>query len=120
MSKVIERRGAGRGAAVENQASLTVGRGERVRRDNARIKNIGPKGALIQVPEELPLHEPLWLRLERPVKTDWIEATPVRFGQRHDVGIMFREPCRDDLLLAAVLDLDFDWVVEQRDSSSSD
>jgi hypothetical protein len=81
--------------------------------------NISPKGALIQSFEALPQDEPLWLRIDHPVKTDWIEAVPVRCDQQHGVGVVFRERCRDDFLLAAVMGLDFGWIVPEQNGSTS-
>ena len=120
MWSAVERRRSVRECAVENEASLKFGAVAQARRVSARVVNIGRNGALILVPEELAPCEPLLLRLERPVKTDWVEVMVVRVGRLHHVGIMFREPIRDDIRLAAVLGLDFGWIVKQEDSSSSD
>jgi PilZ domain len=119
MPELVERRQSLREKAIENEATLNIGMDGGRRRVSARIIDISPKGALIRVIQKLPLDMPLWLRVEKPVKTDWIEAIPVRLGEQHTVGIVFRECCRDDFLWATVLGLDFRWVVTAQTGSSS-
>ena len=52
------------------------------------------------------LHEVTWVRMEHPVKTDWVAAVAVRLGERGEVGLRFFVSCPDDLLLAATLGID--------------
>ncbi len=119
MAEMVERRVTVRESAIKNESSLSFGSDAGVHRITASIVNISSTGALIRVTQSLALDRPLRLRIDTPVKTDWVEVIPIRLGQQNTVAIMFRERCRDDFLWAAVLGLDFGWVVATQPGSSS-
>ena len=64
--------------------------------------NASPNGALIFTEERPVLGQPLRIRMASPVKSHWFEAVPVRFANRHAVGMRFVKPCPADFFSAAV------------------
>jgi hypothetical protein len=68
--------------------------------------NISRSGALLLTGNPPACRAPIWLRIESPVKTDWAEATTVRHGGNHEVGVQFPRGCPDDLLLAGTVGID--------------
>jgi hypothetical protein len=72
----------------------------------ATIIDISESGALLQC-EQLPgLRVPLMMRLTVPVKTDWIGARAVRFGENNEVGVEFTDRIPFDLILASTMGID--------------
>jgi PilZ domain len=106
MSKPLERRALPRWTVVKNQSELGFATQTGNRDGENRLVNISRGGALFVFDETPPLHEPIWVRMESPVKTDWLAAVPVRVGPLREVAVSFREPCPDDFLLAAMLGID--------------
>ena len=102
----LDRRASPRWVAVKNRATLEFQSGDGKQRARATLVNISRSGALIVTDEILPLRGTLWFRMESPAKTDWIGVVPVRQDKPHQIGIRFRRPCLDDLLLAAMLGID--------------
>jgi hypothetical protein len=96
-----------RWVAVKNTAALEFESGAGVRRMSGQLANISRDGALIATEEASRPHGLLWIRMNDPVKTDWIEAVAVRCDQSHQIGLRFCSPCPDDFLLAAMLGIDF-------------
>ena len=76
----------------------------------ARLVNISHHGALILTDDLAVLHQPLDVRLESAPETGWITAEAVRFGQPHEVGIRFNQPCPDRVLDAAFSGVLTEWV----------
>ena len=70
------------------------------------MMNISRGGALLVTETPPACHTPVWLRIESPVKTDWAEATTVRYGRNAEVGVQFPRGCPDDLLLAGTIGID--------------
>ena len=58
-------------------------------------------GALLLMEAKPVLGRPMWIRLEDPVKSDWLEAIPVRYGKSHEVEVHFSHPCLRVFLWAA-------------------
>ena len=48
----------------------------------------------------------VWLRIESPVKTDWVKASIVRRDQEGQIGLRFTRGCPDDLLVAGTIGID--------------
>ena len=101
MTPVIERRASTRQMTVNNEASVQHMEWMGRRSARTRLIDISDEGALILMEEQPALYRRLWVRLEKPFKTDWILAFPVRFGQRQEVGIRFCHPCPRVLLWGA-------------------
>ena len=92
--------------AVKNQAHLELATACGRRKVAARLVNISRDGALLATGEAWPLGEPLCVRLDSPVRTDWVAAVAVRLGRPGEVAVRFARGCADDLLLAATLGID--------------
>jgi hypothetical protein len=73
------------------------------RRAEATLVNISLSGALIVTKERPVLRQPLWITLESPVTSGWIEAVPVRYDGEDQIALTFREPagCGSHFLWAA-------------------
>jgi hypothetical protein len=106
VSQSSERRDSPRCDAVENQSCLEFAVSDGRQRVEARLINISRGGALLVTENRPPREAPVWMRIERPVKTDWAEATTVRIGQNQEIGIQFPRGCPDDLLLAGTIGID--------------
>jgi len=91
---------------LKNQSRLSFAVLGDSRRINVRLVNISRHGALIVAENPPPDEAPMWLRIESPVKTDWVEATIVRRGQNGEIGLRFPRGCPDDLLLAGAIGID--------------
>jgi hypothetical protein len=89
------------------------------RRIDARLVNISRGGALV-VAENSPWFEsPVWLRVESPVKTDWVETLVVRRGQDREIALKFSRGCPDDLLLAGTIGIDLTSLIMDRSIGAS-
>ena len=54
---------------------------------------------------------PVSLRMESPVKTDWVDATIVRVDPNRQIGLRFTQGCPDDLLLAGTVGIDIAFIL---------
>jgi hypothetical protein len=110
MSEAIERRTSVRRGAVTNRVILRFTGSQGYRRAEASLVNISPSGALIVTRERPTLRQPLWISMEGPVTTGWIEAVPVRFDGDELVGLTFGNPggCGSHFLWAATSGMDMD------------
>ncbi len=106
MSHPSERRASPRCAAVKNQSRLEFAVADGRQRIEVQLVNLSRDGALIVTENALPYEPPIWLRIESPVKTDWVEATVVRVGQDQKIALSFPRRCPDDLLLAGTIGID--------------
>jgi hypothetical protein len=62
--------------------------------------------------EKLPVvSTPVSLRMESPVRTDWVDATVVRVDPSRQVGLRFTRGCPDDLILAGTVGIDIAFLV---------
>jgi PilZ domain len=113
---VDERRASPRCNAVKSWSRIEFTAPEGRRRIGARLVNISRGGALVVAGIPMPHETPVWLRIESPVKTDWVDATIVRLDQERHVGLHFTHGCPDDLLLAGAVGLDI--ALLERDKST--
>jgi hypothetical protein len=62
--------------------------------------------------EKVPaLSSPVSVRMESPVRTDWLNATVVRVDPNRQVGLRFTHGCPDDLLLAGAVGIDIAFML---------
>ena len=54
---------------------------------------------------------PVSLRIEKPVRTDWADATIVRVDPNRQFGLRFNHGCPDDLLLAGTVGIDIAFML---------
>jgi hypothetical protein len=67
------------------------------------LVNLSRDGALVVTENPPPCGEPVWLRVESPVKTDWAKAVTVRIGCAREFAVRFPLGCPDDLLMAGTI-----------------
>jgi hypothetical protein len=84
----------------------------------AILLNIWSDGALVLMEEQPELNQHVWIRLREPVRSDWLEAIPVRYGQFHEVEIRFSHPCPRTFLWAATRAKDFRLVLDSEEETS--
>jgi hypothetical protein len=103
MSEFRERRKSQRCDAVENQSRLAFAAVAGRQRVLARVVNLSRDGALVVTDHPPPCGEPIWLRIESPVQTDWAKAVTVRVGRNRDFAVRFPTGCPDDFLMAGTI-----------------
>jgi hypothetical protein len=81
------------------------------RRIKGHLVNISRSGALIDAGNPPPRGTPILLRIDWPVRTDWVDAIVVRDDPESRVGVRFTRACADDLLLAAAVGIDLASLV---------
>ena len=114
-----ERRASPRCDVVKNRSSLQfevpIGR----QRIGATLINISRTGALVVA--EKPMHRaaPLSIRVDHPVRTDWVDAEVARFDPNRAIGLHFPQGCPDDLLLAATVGIDLAFLVRNEPNGTT-
>ena len=111
MSHPQERRTSPRCNAVKNRSSIEFATPQGRRRMEARLVNISRDGALVVADNPVPEAMPISLRIESPVRTDWVDATIVRVDPNQEIGLRFNQGCPDDLLLAGMVGIDLAFMV---------
>ena len=103
MSVQAERRSSVRRGAVPNRMILRFTGSMGFRRAEAALVNLSLSGALIVTKARPMLRQPLWITIESPVSSGWIEAVPVRYDGEDQIALTFREPagCGSHFLWAA-------------------
>jgi hypothetical protein len=113
MSDAVEQRTSARRGAVANRIVLRFAGSMGYCRVEATLVNISPAGALIVTRERPALNQPLWISMEGPVSTGWVEAVAVRFDEEDQVGLTFGGPggCGSHFLWAATSGMDMDRLI---------
>jgi hypothetical protein len=111
MPRPDDRRTSPRCNAVRNRSSIEFAGPEGRRRIGATLVNISQGGALMVADKPMLRAAPLSLRIENPVKTDWVDAQVVRFDANREIGLCFPHGCPDDLLLAGTVGIDLAFLV---------
>jgi hypothetical protein len=106
-----ERRTSPRCGVVKNRLSIEFTAPEGRRRIGATLVNISRGGALVVSDKPMVREAPLSLRIESPVRTDWVDATVIRFDPNREIGLHFTQGCPDDLLLAGTVGIDLAFLV---------
>jgi hypothetical protein len=119
MPHSAERRAWPRCDAVKNRSRLQFATPQGGQRIEARLVNISRDGALVVAEIPPPHVTPIWLRIESPVKTDWVDATIVRLDQKRQIGLHFTRGCPDDLLLAGTVGIDLAFIVRNGDNGTT-
>jgi hypothetical protein len=104
---------------VSNQSRIEFAVPRGFQETAARLVNITRVGALAVAEQPPPRVDSLWLRVENPVKTDWVEATIVRFGEDREIALQFPRGCPDDLLLASTMGIDMTAMLVDGSGGSS-
>jgi hypothetical protein len=106
-----ERRSSPRCGVVKNRSSIEFSSPEGPRRIGATLINISRDGALVVADKPMLRAAPISLRIESPVRTDWVDANVVRFEPNCEIGLHFTRGCPDDLLLAGTVGIDLAFLV---------
>jgi hypothetical protein len=106
-----ERRASQRCDVVKNRSSIEFAAPEGRRRIGATLVNISRGGALVVADKPMRRAVPLSLRIESPVRTDWVDARVVRFEPTREIALHFPQGCPDDLLLAGTVGIDIAFLV---------
>jgi hypothetical protein len=96
-----DRRRSHRHPVVVNRASLAWWDGDEAKQTTSRLVDISQGGALVDS-DTLPAQDqPVWLRLEEPVATDWTPARVVRSSKNQRAGLAFSACCPYELFKVA-------------------
>ena len=106
-----ERRASTRCDVVKNRSSIQFEVPEGRRRVGATLINISRNGALVLAEKPMLRAAPLSIRIDSPVRTDWVDAKVVRFNSNREIGLHFPQGCPDDLLLAGTVGIDLAFLV---------
>lgn len=92
-----DRRQAPRFPVVENRGFLSWWDGDACVVIPTQIKNLSALGALLLTETPPPVGEPLWLRIEVPIATHWIEVGLAWANDTGAAGVFFPSTCPYDL-----------------------
>jgi hypothetical protein len=114
-----ERRASTRCDVVKNRSSIQFEVPEGRRRVGATLINISRNGALVLAEKPMLRAAPLSIRIDSPVRTDWVDAKVVRFDSNREIGLHFPQGCPDDLLLAATVGIDLAFLVRNEPNGTT-
>jgi hypothetical protein len=114
-----ERRASTRCDVVKNRSSIQFEVPEGRRRVGATLINISRNGALVLAEKPMLRAAPLSIRIDSPVRTDWVDAKVVRFNSNREIGLHFPQGCPDDLLLAATVGIDLAFLVRNEPNGTT-
>ena len=114
-----ERRASTRCDVVKNRSSIQFEMPEGRRRIGATLINISRNGALVLAEKPMLRAAPLSIRIDSPVRTDWVDAKVVRFNANREIGLHFPQGCPDDLLLAATVGIDLAFLVRNEPNGTT-
>lgn len=111
MSHPQERRTSPRCNVVKNRSTLEFATAQGRQSIEGRLVNISRGGALVVAGTDTPDALPISLRIDSPVRTDWVDATIVRVDSSRQIGVRFHHGCPDDLLLAGTVGIDLAFML---------
>ena len=114
-----ERRASPRCDVVKNRSSVQFEAPEGRCRIGATLVNISRNGALLLAEKPMLRAAPLSIRIESPVRTDWVNANVARFNPNREIGLHFPQGCPDDLLLAGTVGIDLAFLIRNRVNDST-
>jgi hypothetical protein len=114
-----ERRASPRCDVVKNRASVQFEAPEGRRRIGATLLNISRNGALVLAEKPMLRAAPLSIRIESPVRTDWVNAKFVRFDANREIALHFPQGCPDDLLLAGTVGIDLAFLIRNEPNGTT-
>lgn len=107
MSFPVERRNSPRHPAVLNRAVIEIRSTGKLASFKATLVDISRTGALLRMPYKVSPNVIMHIRLEYPLKSDWIRGQVIRRTREGLVGIEFRRPCDRTFLWIATRGEDF-------------
>jgi hypothetical protein len=114
-----ERRASPRCDVVKNRASVQFEAPEGRRRIGATLLNISRNGALVLAEKPMLRAAPLSIRIDSPVRTDWVNAKVVRFDPNREIALHFPQGCPDDLLLAGTVGIDLAFLIRNESNGTT-
>jgi hypothetical protein len=114
-----DRRASPRYPAIANCLSIDRSDESADRRSSAHFLNVSRGGASFTTKCVPPLDRPFWLRVEHPVRTDWVTATVVWFDGAERVGVSLHQPCLF-IFDAVTLGIDFGSLLPAYEHNLSD
>lgn len=109
MRIATDRRAYARQVVVPNRAVLDWGSTTTDEGHEARLLEISRGGASVESRNSPPVGQLVWLRLDSPAPTPWINATVVRRDGPRRLGLRFQAECTDEVMLAATLGITLDF-----------
>jgi hypothetical protein len=119
MHYLNKRRASPRCEAVKNRSSVQFEAPEGRCRIGATLVNISRTGALLLAEKPMLRAAPLSIRIESPVRTDWVDANVVRINPNREIGLHFPQGCPDDLLLAGTVGIDLAFLIRNEVNHST-
>jgi hypothetical protein len=107
MALAAERRSSPRFPSVENRVAVHITQDGQSRLARASLINISRTGALLYMSDKVTPHGTIYIRLEYPIKTNWIKGQVIRRKRGGQVGVQFRRPCDRTFFWAATRGEDF-------------
>ena len=107
MIVTTERRSCPRFPTVENRVAVVITQDGQSRLARASLINISRTGALLYMHDKVAPNAIVYMRLEYPIKTNWIKGQVIRRRRGGQVGIQFRRPCDCTFLWIATRGEDF-------------
>jgi hypothetical protein len=77
-----------------------------MQRTIGRILNVADGGALLSSNPLPGFGHRVFVRMKRPIRTDWVEANVIRRVHQKKVAVVFGKACPYDLVLGAALGID--------------
>ena len=114
-----ERRASPRCEVVKNRSSVQFEAPEGRCRIGATLISISRTGALLLAEKPMLRAAPLSIRIESPVRTDWVDANVVRINPNREIGLHFPQGCPDDLLLAGTVGIDLAFLIRDEVNQST-
>jgi hypothetical protein len=78
---------------VDNRVAVYIAHDGRSGLAKARLINISRTCALMYMHDKVAPNATIYLRLEYPIKTNWIKGQVIRRRRGGQVGVQFRRPC---------------------------
>src|SRR4051812_46900566 len=97
------RRASVRHEVVANQARMGWQEGSEIRSSETLLFDISCGGTLLITKTAPSLRQAVWMRIDKPLRTDAVRAAVTRHGGANHVGLSFSDPCPDNLRLVATL-----------------
>lgn len=112
MGRNDNRRRSARHTAVENRALVAWGEGANLRQYHSAVVDISHSGTLLLVNGRLrDLPPTIWIRLDSPKTTDWVQATVVRTSTVWSLETLFGRDALQRLHLKFVRACPYDLYI---------
>jgi hypothetical protein len=111
---VQDRRRSRRLKAVPNRCVLEWWAGADDRQMEARLLDISPEGAALEVDDSPPVGCDVWFHIISPAESSWVHAKVIRLNGSGRLTVLFDTRCPDDVMLLATLGIAVDFGLASR------